>query len=147
VHVRIDADVLQALEREDQDQVGCLAADARQREELVHRPGHPATVLVYDDPAGFFQVLRLVAVEADGIDEALDPFRGELRHRFRRAGDAEQPGRRRGGDRIPRLRREHCRDEDFEGILLALFGDLFDGRQLEIVDRTRQCFHDAIDSS
>ena len=42
VHVRVDADVAAALERQDQHQVGGLPADARQRQQLLHRRRHPA---------------------------------------------------------------------------------------------------------
>jgi len=68
VDVGVDADVVRALERQDQHQVRGLAADAGQGEEVGHRAGHPAAVPVDQDPAGLLDVPCLVAVKAHRID-------------------------------------------------------------------------------
>jgi len=145
--VGVDADILDALERQNQHEVRRLASHAGQRQQLVHRARHAAAVPLDQQTAGFLDVPCLVAVEADGIDQPLDLPDGELRHRARRARHAEQPRRRGGGHRIARLRRQHRRDEDVERIFLALFGDFLDRGQLEIVDGARERPHDRQDAS
>src|SRR5207248_9403386 len=49
---------------------------------------------IYEDAARRFDVPRLVAVKADGVDQPLDLLHGELSHRLRGACGFEQPGRR-----------------------------------------------------
>src|SRR5579859_3303754 len=93
VHVRVDADVPLALERQDQDEVRGLAANARQRQQLLHRARYATGKLVDEHAARVAHVHGFVAIEADGIDQALDAFGRELRHRRRRARDREQPRR------------------------------------------------------
>jgi len=107
MHVRVDANTLAALEGQNQHEVRRLASDAGQRQQLVHRAGHAAAVTLDEQPTGFLDVPRLVAVEADGINQPLDLLDGERRHRPRRARDTEQSRRRGGRHRIARLRREH----------------------------------------
>ena len=48
MHVRVDADVPEAAERENQDEVGRLPADARQRQQLLHRSRHAAAETIED---------------------------------------------------------------------------------------------------
>ena len=89
---------------------------------------------------------RLVAIEADWIDEPLDPLHRELRHRARGSRGGEQTRRR--GER--RLVLGACRqqrgDQDLKRILLLCLGDLLDGRQLEAVDGAGERAHDRADS-
>ena len=68
--VRVDADVLLTLERQDQHEVGRLPADAGQRQQLLHRARHAAAELLDQDAARLLHVRRLVAIEADRIDRA-----------------------------------------------------------------------------
>ena len=49
--VRVHADVAVAVEREDQHQVRGLAAHARQRQQLLHRPRHAAGKPIDEDLA------------------------------------------------------------------------------------------------
>jgi len=128
MHVRVDADVLQAPERQDQHQVRRFAADAWQREQFLHRARHAAAEFLDEDAARLLHVRRLVTIEADRIDEPLDLRRSQFRHRARRARDAEEPRRRGGRHRVARLSRQHGRDEHLERIFLTLFGDFFDRR-------------------
>jgi len=144
MHMGVDADVLQAPEREDENQVGRLAADPGQREEFRHGPGHAAAVPPDENPAGFPHVPRLVPVEADRINEPFDLLRRQLRHRPRVPRNAEQAGGGGGGHWISRLRREHRPDQDLERVFAAVLGDLLDGGQCEMVDGARQRFHDAV---
>jgi len=142
MHVRVDADVLQALERQDQDQVRRLPADARQCQQLLHGARHATAVTLDQDAARLAHVPRLVAVEAHRIDQVLDLPGRQLRHRPRRARDAEQSRRCGRRHRIAGLRRQHGRDEDRERVFLALFRDFFDRRELEMVDGARKRTHD-----
>jgi hypothetical protein len=45
------------------------------------------------------------------------------------------------GDGVSRLRREHRRDEDLEGVFVLVLGDLLDRRRLEAVNRAREPPH------
>jgi hypothetical protein len=58
-----------------QHHVGGLAAHAGQGLQRLARARHLAAVLLDQDAAGLQQVLRLAAVQADGADVALQPFR------------------------------------------------------------------------
>src|SRR5450759_3049268 len=84
VDVGVDADVFPAGVREDEDEIRGLAPHARERQELVHRGGHAPGEARHDLPARLVHVDGLVAVEADGIDQFLDPRNGKLRHRLTR---------------------------------------------------------------
>jgi len=147
VHVRVDADVLQALEGQDQHEVGRLPPDARQRQQLLHRARHAAAVPFDENAAGFLHVSRFVPIEADRVNEALDLPGRQFRHRPRRPRDAEQPRRRGGRHRIARLGREHRRDQHVERIFLAFFRNFFDRRQIEVVDGARERAHDRVHGS
>jgi len=142
MHVRVDADVLQALERQDEHEIRGLPPDARKCEELLHGAWHPAAVAFDEDAARCPDVPRLVPIEADRINQPLNLLDRQPRHRSRRARDAKQPRRGRSRDGIARLRRQHGRDEHVERIFPALFSDFFDRRQLEMVDRPRERTHD-----
>ena len=61
------------------------------------------------------------------------------------AGDLEQAGRGGMRHRIARLRRQHCRNEDLERILLLILGDLLDRRLLEAGHRFAEPPHDRVD--
>jgi len=141
VHVCVDADVLQALEGQNQHEVRRLPSDAGQRQQLFHRAGHAAAVPLDEKAARFLDVPGLVPIEAHRINQALNPCGRQLRHRPWRARDAEQACRCGGRHRIPRLRRQHRRNEDLEGVLLTFLRDLFDRRELEMVDGARQGTH------
>jgi hypothetical protein len=126
--VSIDADVLQAPERHDQDQVRGFPADPRQRQQLVHRRRHAAVKSVDEDSARRLQMTRFVAIEADRIDQPFDVLRGEPGDQARRARNVEQPGRCRERRRILRAGRQQRRDENLKGILFLALRDLLDGR-------------------
>jgi len=142
VHVRVDADVAAALEGKYQHEVRRLAADARQRQQLLHRARHFSTEGFDEHPAGRPNVPRLVSIEADGIDEALDRPDRQVRHGRWRARGLEEP--RRCGSRglVLRARGQQRADEDLKRIFLALFGNLFDRGQLETVNLARKRAHD-----
>ena len=61
-----------AAVRQDQHQVRGLAADARQRQQLLHRRRHAAAEARQDLSQVCLHVDRLVAIEADRIDQPLD---------------------------------------------------------------------------
>jgi len=144
VHVRVDADVLQALEGQDQHEVRRLPPDAREREQFLHRARHASAVPVDEDAARLPHVLRFVPIEADRVNEALDLPGRQLRQRLRRPRDAEQPRRCGGRHRIARLGRQHRRDQHFERIFLAFFRNFFDRGQIEVVDGARERAHDGV---
>jgi len=89
MHVRVDADVLAAAVREDEHEIRRLAADTRQRQQIVHCVRHLAAEPREDLPARRLHVPRFDSVKADRIDQPFDLLRRELRHRARRARDAE----------------------------------------------------------
>src|SRR5262245_43490903 len=142
VDVRVDADVLFAAVRENEHEVRRLPPDPRQRQQFVHRRGYAAAEAFQDLAARLLHVHRLGAIEADRVDQLPDPRVRQLRHRPGRARDAEQPRGGGGRDGVLRLRRQHRRDEDLEGIFLLILRDLLDGRLVEAVDRLREPSHD-----
>src|SRR5688572_165427 len=144
MHVRVHADVLAALEAENQHQVRRLAADTRQHHQLLHRRRDPAPEPLDEHLAAGFYMARLVAIEADGIDQLLDLPHLEPRHRPRRAGPSEQPCGRRVRRRILRARGEQRRDEDLKRILGLRFRDLLDRRQIHAGDLAAKRAHDAL---
>ena len=123
--------LLQALEAEDEHQVGRLPAHARQHHQLFHRLRHLSAEAIDEHPAAGLHVLGLVAVEADRVDQPLDFLDGELRHRARRPRHLEQPRRCGVRGRVLGARREQRRDEDLKGVFGLLVRDLLDRRQLE----------------
>ena len=90
VNVGIHTDVPEALERENQDEVRGFSSNSRQRQQFLHRRRHTPAEPVDEDLARRLHVSRLVSIEADRIDQPLDPLHGELRHRPRRPRDGEQ---------------------------------------------------------
>ena len=88
---------------------------------------------------------RLVAIEADRVDQLLDLLDRQPRHRPRRARPLEQP--RRGGvrRRILRAGGQQRRDEDLKRILGLRLRDLLDRRQLHAGDLAANRAHDALD--
>ena len=68
----VDTDVLRALEREDEHQIRGFPADARQRQQLLHRLGDAAVETFDEQPACLLHMSGLVPVEADGIDQLFD---------------------------------------------------------------------------
>ena len=85
---------------------------------------------------------RLVPIEADRIDELLDLGDAQFNQRLGRATAREQSCRRRGRDRILRLRRQHRRDQDLKGIGLLFVGDLLDCRVVHTRDGRSKPSHD-----
>jgi hypothetical protein len=73
---------------------------------------------------------RLVAIEADRVDQPLDLGHGQPRHRPGSARAAEQARRRGVRGRVLGARRQQRRDEDLKGILGLGLGDLLNRRQL-----------------
>ena len=102
--------------------VGGLAADAGQCFERHAVAGHPAAVPRDQQAAGFEQVLRLGAVEADRADVRGEAVLAEREHLGRRVGDGEQPPRRLVDADIGRLRREQHRSEQLEHVGVFEFG-------------------------
>jgi hypothetical protein len=45
------------------------------------------------------------------------------------------------------LRRQHRRNENLEGVFLAVLGDLFDRRQIEMIDGAAEGAHDSMDTA
>ena len=74
-----------------QDDVGGLAADARQGFEGGAVIGHFAAMLVDEDLAHGQQVLRLVAEEPDGADGFGDVLQPQLDHGLRGGGQRKEP--------------------------------------------------------
>ena len=66
-----------------------LAAHARQG---LQRSGarHPATMQVYQQPAGLQQVPGLAVVQANGLDARLQPIQSPIENRLRRVGHGNQ---------------------------------------------------------
>ncbi len=81
VNVGVHADVPQALERQDQHEVGRLPSHARQRQQLLHRRRHPAAESLDEDLARRLHVAGFVPVEAHRVDQAFDLPHRQLRHR------------------------------------------------------------------
>ena len=77
---------------DDADQVRGFAADAGEREQLVHRVRHAAAKARQQHLAGLLHVHRFVAIEADGINQLLHFRRRQLQDRARR-GRARRPAR------------------------------------------------------
>ena len=74
--------------------------------------------------AARLHVPRLVAIEADRIDQPLDLLHRQLRHRPRRARPLEQPRRRRVRRRVLGARRQQRGDQDLKRIL-GLLSEIF----------------------
>ena len=66
-------------------------------------------------------VLRLVAVEPDGLDQLAHLRLAELNHFLRSVGEREQRGRRLVDAGVGRLRRQHDRDQQRERIDVLQF--------------------------
>ncbi len=135
--VDVHADVAAALEPEDQHEVRGLATDARQRHQLLHRRRHTAIEVGDEHLAARFHVPRLVAIEANRIDQPLDLGDREPGHRSRRASPLEQARRRGVRGRVLRARGQKRRDQYLEWILCLGLRDLLDRRQLHAGDLTR----------
>jgi len=88
-HVRIDGD-RRLAERGVQDDVRGLSTYAGQRLERFARLRHFSAVIADENLCEFHDVLRLVAVEADGLDVGDEPRLAEPRDRRRRVRDAEE---------------------------------------------------------
>jgi hypothetical protein len=145
VHVCVDADVVWTLVRDDQDQGRGLSPDARQRQQAVHGRRHVTAEPLDNLPAALAHVPGLRAVEAHGIDQALDARCRELRERGGRVRHREEAERGRVGHRVLGLGREHGRDERLEGGAGVLLRELLDGRQLHALDLAAQPSHHDID--
>src|SRR5262245_56363825 len=79
MHMSVDTDVVLATERENHHQVRGLTSHSWQRDELVQRAGDLA-VEPFDQRLGCRpHEARLVAIEADRVDQRLDLFDGQLR--------------------------------------------------------------------
>ena len=120
MHVRIDTNVVATPMRENQDEVRGLAADSRQRQQIIHRLGHDTAKTRKDLLARTLNVHGLVPIEADRIDETFNLLHRQLHHRLWRSRDTEQSRRRGVGDRVLRLCRQHRRDQDLKGIVLLI---------------------------
>jgi len=79
--VCVHADVLAASVRQNEHEVCGLPADARKGQKIVHPIGNPAAKTIQQLPAGSFHVARLVAVEADRINQFSNPSGRQSRHR------------------------------------------------------------------
>src|SRR3954464_4751733 len=71
-------------ERRVEHHIRGLAPDPGQRLQLVTRRRHLAAVFLDQQARKLDHILRLVAIEADGLDVALESGDAELRHLFRR---------------------------------------------------------------
>lgn len=143
--MRVHADVVATGMRQNQHQVGSLPANTGQRQQLLHRRRHAAAEALHDLPARLLHVPRLHPIETDRIDQLLDRRHGEGGHRLRRPRDPEQSRRRGVRHRIPRLRRQHGRNQDLEWVLAAVSADLLDCRLLHPAYRAGQGPEDGAD--
>ena len=114
-HVRVDGQ-RRLAEGDIEHDIGGLAADARQRLQRLALARHLAAVLGDQLLRQRDDVLGLVAVEADGLDALLHVLHAQRRHLPRRVGDLEQGPRRLVDAGVGRLRREHHRHQQREGV-------------------------------
>ena len=113
--VRVDREGFLA-ERRVEDNVGGLAADSRQRLQLLAGSRHLAAVIADQRLAERDDVLRLGVEQADGLDRLAQPLFAEVDHLLRSFDALEQ---RPGGNvdaGVGGLRRQHDRDEQLVGI-------------------------------
>src|SRR5262245_41699065 len=110
------------------DEVGRLPPDAVEREQIVdrvrHAPGEPPEQVAADPPDD----TRLRAIEADGIDEALDAMGGELQHALRGGGLGEEAVGRRARRRVLGAKRQDAGDQDTKRVAISLGHDRERGR-------------------
>ena len=131
MHVDVDADRRQ-VEADGDGQVRGLAADARQFAQFLDGARQRAAELLLEDARQLLEVARLVAEEADGVDELFDLLDGEAlqvggRERLPARG-REEPldGARRAG--VLRAGGEDGADKHAEGVV-RLRLDEFDDRR------------------
>ena len=122
MHMRVHADAGLVVAH-GHDQVGGLAADAVQREQLVDRVGHPPAEALQQVAADPEDDGRLRAIEADGVDEARDARSRQLQHGLGRGRHREQPVGRRTGRRVLGAEREDAGDQDAKRIASAVGDD------------------------
>src|SRR6202140_506643 len=96
--------------------VGGLAAGARQRFQLRAGARHLAAELRDQLFRQRDNVLRLVAVEPDGLDVIAQPFLAEREHLLRRVGNLKQRPRRLVDAGVGGLCRQHHRDQQRVGV-------------------------------
>ena len=84
LNVRVDDDALGSAECDAEHDVGRLASDARQLDQLGLCARHLTAVLFDEQLGQADDVLRLLAVHADAIDAGLDVFLGRASERFSR---------------------------------------------------------------
>ena len=80
-------------------------------------------------------VLRLVAIKPDRLDVVAHALLAERDHFFRRVGGGEQRGRRLVDAGIGRLRRQHDRDQQREGVDVREFAARIGMRSVKAAER------------
>src|SRR6266508_1203463 len=105
------------------DQIGGLAPDALERQQVVDRVGHPAAEALEEIAGDLPDDTRLGAVETNGEDGALDLARREAQDAGRGVREREEPRGRGSRGFVLGAEREEAGDEDVEGVAPAL-GDL-----------------------
>ncbi|MNT41049.1 hypothetical protein D3C72_1773970 [compost metagenome] len=76
-----------------QHHIGRLAAYARQGLQRFAGIGNLATMELHQHAAGFHQVLGLAAVQANGLDMALQAFEAQVQNGLRRVGNRKELAR------------------------------------------------------
>ena len=89
MHVGVDADP-RLVEAQGDHEIGRLAADAAELQQLVDGVGDAPAVLREEVATDSENYPRFRAVEADGIDEPRDPGRRERQQALRCVGDGEE---------------------------------------------------------
>ena len=114
-NVRVDRHRVLAEGHVEHD-IGGLAPDPRQFDQLVAVVRHLAAMVADQRLRQRDDVLRLVAPEPDGSDVVADLGFAQRQHLLRRIGDLEQRPRRLVDAGIGRLRRQHHRHQQREGV-------------------------------
>ena len=90
MYMGIHANVLAALERKNEHEIGRFPADPGKHQQLLHRLWHMTAESAHKDATRRFHMTGFVSVEADWIDEAFDLPDRELDHGTRRVRDLEE---------------------------------------------------------
>ncbi len=134
--VRIDGNG-RVAERRVQHHVRRLASDARQAFERLAFGRHFAVVLIQQNAARRDHVLRLRAIQADGLDVVGDAFLAKIEHLLRRIRDGKHPAHRLVHGDVRCLRGQHHGDQQLERCRVFQFGRRMRVQALQrLVDRT-----------
>lgn len=133
VHMHIDADCRQ-IEADGDRQVGCLAADPRQFAQFLDGVRQHTAEATLNGAGQRFEMARLVAVEADRIDQPGDfSFFKALeiggRETLARSG-REKPAYRPGGAAVFGASRKNCPYQHAERIVRLGFNQFDDWRRM-----------------